>query len=209
MWGRIGVSANRTYVLGLTGGIGCGKSEAAGYLVSLGAAHIDADAISRQLTAEGGAALPMIREHFGDGVFRADGTLDRAVLAQIIFADENERRALEKIIHPMVQREADAEIAASQAAVTVLDVPLLFESGLDALCDEVWSMTLDPETQICRVCERDHLSRAQARSRMSSQLAAAERDARATHVISTDRPIEETQAELARLYHNIIREINL
>ena len=209
MWGRTGVSANKTYVLGLTGGIGCGKSAAAQFLESLGAAHIDADAISRELTAQDGAALPLIRNHFGDDVFTSDGTLNRAALAQVVFYDEAQRRALERIIHPMVRREVINRIKASDAAVTVLDVPLLFESGLDTLCDAVWSMSLDTRTQVERVCERDGLSPEQAMARVRSQMSARERDARATCVISSDRPVEETQAELAELYHNIIREISL
>ena len=103
--------ANKPYIIGLTGGIGCGKSEAAQYLESLGAAHLDADAVSRRLTAapgaEGdaaGAALPEIRRVFGDEVFRPDGTLDRAALGNRVFGDEAARRALEGILHPLVQR---------------------------------------------------------------------------------------------------------
>ena len=96
--------ANKPYIIGLTGGIGCGKSEAAQFLKSLGAAHIDADEISRALTGENGEALPEIRERFGDGAFREDGTLDRARMAEFIFSNEAARRALEGILHPLVQR---------------------------------------------------------------------------------------------------------
>lgn len=194
------MSANKTFVLGLTGGIGCGKSAAAQYLASLGAAHIDADAISRALTAPGGAALPEIRKAFGDGVFMPDGTLNRAALAQIVFADGAQRAVLEGVVHPRVRAEVLAEIAASRAPVTVLDAPLLFEAGLDALCDTVWSMSLGAREQLERVCVRDGLTRAQAQARIDSQLSMAARNARAARVIDSGRPIEETRAELARLY---------
>ena len=97
--------ANKPYVIGLTGGIGCGKTEAARYLESLGAAHLDADAVSRSLTAENGEALDEIRRVFGDNVFREDGTLDRGRLGKLVFANEPARRALEGILHPLVQRD--------------------------------------------------------------------------------------------------------
>ncbi len=187
-------------MLGLTGGIGCGKSEAARYLASLGAAHVDADAISRALTEPGGAALPAIRREFGARVFAPDGALDRAALAEVAFANPDAKRRLEGIIHPLVWTEARREIAEADAPVVVLDVPLLFESGMDALCDETWAMSAPEEAQIARVRERDGLTETQVRARIANQMPMAERDARATHAIDSARPIEETRAELRRLY---------
>ena len=99
------MSANRPYIIGLTGGIGTGKSEAAKFLASLGAVHLDADAISHELTKPGGEALEPIRAEFGEGVFREDGTLDRQALAQITFSDPARKRALEGILHPRIQRD--------------------------------------------------------------------------------------------------------
>lgn len=195
--------ASRPYVLGLTGGMGCGKSEAARYLASLGAAHVDADAISRALTAPGGEALPAIRKTFGDAVFRADGTLDRSALAAVAFADPERKRALEAIIHPLVWRRAREAIAAARAPVVVLDVPLLFESGMDALCDETWTMTAPEDVQIQRIRERDGLTEAQARARLRNQMTPAERAARAGRAIDSDRPMEDTRAELKRLYERL------
>ena len=119
--------ANKPYVIGLTGGIGCGKSEAAKFLSTLGAAHLDADAISHELTEAGGAALPEIRRVFGEAAFNADGSLDRASLGKLVFGNEPARRALEGIIHPLVQREMLTrmdEAAMNGAAVVILDVPL-------------------------------------------------------------------------------------
>ena len=202
--------ANKTYVVGLTGGIGCGKSEAARYLCSLGAKHIDADAISRSLTAEGGSALPELRRIFGDEIFNGDGSLDRRALGELVFHDVASKRALEGVIHPLVQRQAMDEIAAASAAgipVTVLDVPLLFETGMDVLCDETWTMSVPPEVQIQRVRVRDGLSTEQAQARIANQLPMAERNARATKVINSDRPMEKTQAELNQLYMQLLRRI--
>lgn len=202
--------ANRPYIIGLTGGIGCGKSEAAQFLKSLGAAHIDADEISRALTGENGEALPEIRERFGDGAFREDGTLDRARMAEFIFSNEAARRALEGILHPLVQRtmlrQMD-EAAERGDRIVILDVPLLFETGMDALCDECWTLYVDRETQIERVMARDGLDRDQAEARIDSQMSVEERNTRATRAINTDRPIERTQAELAALYHAVLKKL--
>lgn len=202
--------ANKPYIIGLTGGIGCGKSEAAAYLKSLGAAHVDADGISRSLTAPGGAALPAIRAQFGDEVFSPDGTLNRQALAGVVFQSEPHRRALEAILHPLVQSCAWTQIEEAGARgerVVVLDVPLLFETGMDVLCDETWTVTADGETQLARVMARG-LSLEDAQARIASQMPAEERNARANRVISTDRSIDRTQAELAALYQQVLKRLN-
>jgi dephospho-CoA kinase len=197
------VLANKPYVIGLTGGIGCGKSEAARYLESLGAAHVDADEVSRKLTGENGEALDDIRRVFGDAAFLEDGTLDRKKLGKLVFANEAARRALEGILHPLVQRDMLAAMdAAAQAGagVVILDVPLLFETGMDALCDETWALYVPRERQVDRIVARDGLSPEDAQARIDSQMPVEARNARATHVINTDRPIERTRSELEQLY---------
>lgn len=202
--------ANKTYVVGLTGGIGCGKSEAAKYLCSLGAKHIDADAISRSLTADDGAALPELRRIFGDGIFNDDGSLNRRALGDLVFSDVGSKRALEGVIHPLVQRQVMDEIAAASAAgipVTILDVPLLFETGMDVLCDETWTMSVPPEVQVRRVQARDGMTEEQARARIAGQLPMEERNARSNKVINSDRPVEKTQAELNALFMQLLRRI--
>lgn len=199
--------ANRSYVVGLTGGTGCGKSEAARYLRSLGAQVADADAISRALTAPGGAAIPEIRRLFGAGVFLEDGSLNRRALGERIFQNTEEKAALEGVIHPLVRSALVAAVDASPARVTVLDVPLLFETGMDVLCDETWTMSVSPEVQVERVRVRDGLSTEQAQARIANQLPMAERNARANKVINSDRPMEKTQAELNQLYMQLLRRI--
>ncbi len=201
--------ANKPYVIGLTGGIGCGKSEAAKFLSSLGAAHLDADVISHELTEAGGEALPEIRRVFGEAAFNEDGSLDRASLGKLVFGNEPARRALEGIIHPLVQREMLTRMdAAAQAgaSVVILDVPLLFETGMDALCDETWTLYLPREKQVARVVTRDGLTREAAEARVDSQMAAEARNARATHAVNTDQPIERTRAELESLYRAAVKK---
>ena len=204
------MSANRPYIIGLTGGIGTGKSEAAKFLASLGAVHLDADAISHELTQPGGEALEPIRAEFGDGVFREDGSLDRQALADITFADDERRRALEGILHPRIQRELMRGIdraAEEGAKIVILDVPLLFETGMDALCDETWVLSTNIETQVARVMMRDHIDRERAEARIRSQMPNEEREKLATQVISSERPMEKTQAELAALYQQTLKRL--
>ena len=136
-----GAKNGQLWVLGLTGGIACGKSSASSFLAGLGANVIDADKISRAVTAPGGEALPAIAQTFGSDMLDADGHLDRRRLAQVVFSDDASRRALEGIIHPLVQQATlrrIRELAAAGANCAVLDVPLLYETGMDVLCDEVW-----------------------------------------------------------------------
>ena len=204
------MSANRPYIIGLTGGIGTGKSEAAKFLASLGAVHLDADAISHELTKPGGEALEPIRAEFGEGVFREDGTLDRQALANITFSDPARKRALEAILHPRIQRDIMRGIdraAEEGAKVVILDVPLLFETGMDALCDETWVLSADAETQVARVMMRDRVEREQVEARIQSQMPAEEKEKLATQVIPTERPMEKTQAELAALYQQVLKRL--
>lgn len=201
--------ANKPYIIGLTGGIGCGKSEAASHLKALGAVHVDADAISRSLTAPGGEALSAVREKFGDEVFYEDGTLNRAALSEIVFHSEAHRRMLEGIIHPLVQKntlERIQEAAEHGEKVVILDVPLLFETGMDVLCDETWTLVVGAETQLKRVMMRG-LTAEQAQARIDSQMSAEERSARSTRTINTDRPIERTQSELTSLYQQVLKRV--
>ena len=162
---------SKPYVLGLTGGIACGKSHVAAELRALGVPVLDADAISRAVTAEGGEALPAIRAAFGEGVFDGDA-LDRRALGRIVFADDEKRRRLEEIIHPLVTARMLRETAEAGAPIVGWDVPLLYETGLDALCDEVWCAWIPRAVQLSRLMARDGLTRAEAEDRIRSQMSA-------------------------------------
>lgn len=195
--------ANKPYVIGLTGSTGSGKTEAAKYLESLGAARFDADEVSHAVTAPGGVALPAIRAQFGDEVFHPDGTLNRPALADIVFRSMPHRRALEGIIHPLVQRTLLENMDAAAAAgvqMAILDVPLLFECGMDALCDETWALYVSRDRQIERIVTRDGLTREAAEARIDSVMPTEKRNALATHAINTDQPVEKTRQILTQLY---------
>ena len=198
-------------IIGLTGGIACGKSNISATLRELGAVVIDGDALSRQLTAPGGIALPAIREQFGDEVFHEDGTLNRQALGRIVFSDIDRRHALEAIIHPMIQHKMISDLQEAERngePVVFLSVPLLYETGMDALCDETWVLHTDRETQIRRLQERDGMEAADAEKRIDSQMNPEERMARANVVIRTGRSIEQTRAELGSLYRDLKKRIS-
>ena len=172
------------YTIAVTGGIACGKSTVASILRELGATVIDADQIAKSFTEPGGQAAPMILEAFG--------TLDRKALASIVFSDQKSRERLNAIVHPLVQQEMERLLAGLQTPVAVAEIPLLYESGMEDIADEVWAVYADEETQIRRLARRNGLSREEALSRIHSQLPAEEKAKRADHVIDNsfdERPI--------------------
>ena len=170
-------------LVGLTGGIGSGKSLVAELLAAHGATIIDADVLAREAVAPGTPGLAQVRERFGTGVLRPDGSLDRAALGRIVFGDPLARRDLEAIIHPAVRARAAALTAAApEGAVVVQVIPLLVETGQQGHFDQVLVVDVEPEVQLSRIVRRDGLSEAEARARLRAQ---ASREARlaAAHVV--------------------------
>lgn len=195
-------------VLGLTGGIACGKSNVSDTLRELGAVIIDGDVLSRELTAPGGEALPAIRARFGDGVFHEDGMLNRRGLGAVIFGHDEARLALDNIMQPLLWaliRRRMEEARTAGADVCVLDMPLLYEAGLDALCDTVWCVYIPEETQIERLMARDGFTREEALARLRSQMPAKEKAGKAQVVIDTSGSISYTKAMLPALYERELR----
>lgn len=190
------------YVIGLTGGIACGKSHLARTLRDAGACLVDADEISRSLTAEGGPALEKIRAAFGDGVFQGE-KLDRRALGERVFADESALARLNAILHPMIFEEMRRRID-EEKGIVVMDVPLLYETGLDGWCDEIWCAYVPQKEQIKRLRARDGLTRKAALERIRAQMPAREKANRADRVIRTDRDREASAAEVLRLWQNVL-----
>lgn len=185
------------YTIGLTGGIACGKTAAAQALGVLGAEVIDADAIAHALTAPGGAAA--------DAVLARFGTLDRKALGRAVFSDEAARRDLNAIVHPLVISAVKGALAAAKAPVCVMDVPLLYEAGMEGMADEVWVVHVPPAEQLRRVMERDGLSEADARARVNSQMPTEEKLRRADAAVDTSGPKEETAKHIEALYAAALR----
>jgi dephospho-CoA kinase len=176
--------------LGLTGGIGSGKSTVLAMLQACGATAIDADAISRSLTAPGGAALPAIAERFGADFLAADGSMDRARMREHAYAHPEARRQLEEIIHPLVGQESARQEAAALAAharCIVYDIPLLVESGRwRGRLDRVLVVDCEPETQVARVVARSALTPEAVRAIIAAQAPRALRLAAADLVICNE-----------------------
>ena len=190
-------------VLGLTGGIACGKSNISQTLRELGAVIVDGDVLSRELTANGGAALCDIRAAFGEGVFLPDGSLNRRALGSIVFQDDKARDTLDGIMQPLlltlILRDIE-DARLSGAAVCVLDMPLLYEKDINRLCDRVWCAFVPREMQLTRLMERDGFTREEAESRLRSQLPADEKAARADVVIDTSGSMDYTKDCVISLY---------
>jgi dephospho-CoA kinase len=206
------MSANRNiYIVGLTGGIASGKSEAARMLGDMGARCVDADAISRRLTSEPGETLDMIRAEFGDGVFDEEGALIRSKLADIVFNDPAKRKALDALTHPAIQKTMLDEVEQADKAgekIVFLNVPLLFETGMDALCDETWLISCDEDVQLDRLMERDGMDEDQARARIASQMSLEDKTRRATVVIDNRGQLDRLYSQLSGLYQALVKKVN-
>jgi dephospho-CoA kinase len=190
--GRPRLPSALVLLIGLTGGIGSGKSTVSGLLAERGAVVIDADAITRELQQPGTPVLAAMVERFGDGILAPDGTLDRQAVADIVFADSDALADLGKIVHPAVgaeiarrlQEEADTD------HVVVLDVPLLVESGRDDMAALV-VVDVDPEIAVRRLVEQRGMREDDARARMARQASREERRAKADVVIDNSGSLDD------------------
>ncbi len=200
MTGRLAqarTSTGRSLRIGVTGPIGCGKSQVVRWLAELGVAVVDADAISRSVTSPGHPAHDVILRRFGAAVAGADGTLDRAALARIVFADPAALAELESIVHPAVRPRILEAIDTAErdgAPAVAVEAIKLVEGGLAALCDEVWLVLCNPVVQLERLAARG-TSRADAEQRIAAQAGLAERlRPVATRVLDTSGELAATRA---------------
>ena len=191
------------YVIGLTGGIACGKSNLSRYLKASGVPVIDADEISRSVTAKGGPALPAIRAIWGDGVFDGE-ELNRRALSDIVFSDPAARDQLNAIIHPMVLSEIRRQLDAAEGPV-VMDVPLLYEVGMDTWCQEIWCAYAPQKEQVRRVRKRGQITYAEALRRIHSQMPVMEKRKRADRVIRTTGTKEESGRMALALWQDAVK----
>lgn len=190
----------------LTGGIATGKSHVRALMEAAGVPTIDADVLARDAVAPGSPGLAAVIERFGPDVLDAAGALDRRRLGEIVFADPAARQALERIVHPIVQRAIRdwfATLDARRHPVAVADIPLLFETGREGEFDAVVVTACDERTQLRRIVTRDGLSEEEARARVAAQMPLAEKIARADYVVRTDGPLADTEAQVRRILDTI------
>ena len=192
--------------VGLTGGIGAGKSEVSRLLVECGAVLVDADRIAREVVAPGTPGLASIVEAFGTGVLAADGSLDRPRLGSIVFSDKERLAVLNSIVHPLVgARSGELESAAAEDAVVVHDVPLLAENGLAPLYDLVVVVDTAPETQLDRLVRLRGMTEEDARARMAVQATREKRLAVADIVIDNNVPLENLRRRVRDVWADLVR----
>ncbi|MFJ9719662.1 dephospho-CoA kinase [Streptomyces sp. NPDC101213] len=192
--------------VGLTGGIGAGKSEVSRLLVECGAVLIDADRIAREVVAPGTPGLAAVVETFGEGVLTADGSLDRPGLGSLVFADPDKLAALNAIVHPLVgARSRELETAAPEDAVVVHDVPLLTENGLAPLYDVVVVVDADPATQLDRLVRLRGMTEADARARMAAQATREQRRGIADIVVDNDVPLPDLERRVKDVWADLVR----
>lgn len=191
--------------VGLTGGIGSGKSKAADFFSQLGAAVIDTDAIAHELTGPGGAAMGDIERAFGQEYLREDGSLDRARMRALVFSTPQSKRRLEAILHPLIRQVSLERVASARTPYSVLVVPLLFETGsyLDLL-DRVLVIDCDEARQIARTMARSKLDEDEVRRIMSAQISREARLAAADDVIVNDADIATLKQRVAVLHRQYL-----
>ncbi|MFI2510328.1 dephospho-CoA kinase [Streptomyces sp. NPDC018972] len=192
--------------VGLTGGIGAGKSEVSRLLVECGAVLIDADRIAREVVEPGTPGLAAVVDAFGPEVLTADGRLDRPKLGSIVFADPERLAVLNSIVHPLVgARSRELEGAAAEDDVVVHDVPLLTENGLAPLYDLVIVVDASPETQLDRLVGRRGMTAEDARARMAAQATREQRREIADIVIDNDVPLDELEQRVKDVWSGLVR----
>lgn len=199
------------YVVGLTGGIGSGKSTVAEFFVAAGATLVDTDAIAHELTGPDGAAMPALRAAFGPQIVDAQGALARATMRRLVFADPSAKRKLEDILHPMIRRLAAERCRAAVSPYVILAVPLLVESGgYRERCQRILAVDCPESLQIERVMARNGMTAAEVKSIMANQASRAERLAAADDVVSNDGDLAKLQTQVAELdakYLRLLSEI--
>ncbi|AKC68417.1 dephospho-CoA kinase [Pandoraea oxalativorans] len=190
-----------TYAIGLTGGIGSGKTTVANLFAAHGIAIIDTDAIAHSITAPGGAAMPAIRRDFGDAFVAPDGSLDRARMREAVFSDNAAKARLEAITHPLIRTECERVAAEAEGPYLIFVVPLLVESGTwRERVQRILVVDCTEETQIARVMSRNRFTREQVQAIMARQASRAQRLAVADDIIDNDTQQAPLAAQVDRLH---------
>jgi dephospho-CoA kinase len=196
------------YTVGVTGGIGSGKSALTDRLEAFGITVVDADQVARVVVEPGRSALTAIAEHFGGQILLPDGNLDRAALRQRVFADEAQRLWLEALLHPLIRRELRARLKAAVSPYVVLSSPLLLETDQDQLVDLVVVVDVPEALQLERAMARDGNSEAQIRRIMQAQMPRDQRLSKADFVIDNSATLAQLEARAATLHRDILARID-
>lgn len=193
-----------TRVVGLTGGIASGKSAVSALFAGLGVPVIDTDLLAREVVAPGQPALAELVAHFGPEILDASGALDRRQLRERVFAEPQQRKALEAVLHPRIRALAQTRLAALTDPYGLLVVPLLVEAGVYPFIERVLVVDVAPEVQLARLCARDGVDRKLAQAMLDAQASRAQRLARADDVIHNDAGLDALPEQVARLHQRYL-----
>ncbi|MFV0597601.1 dephospho-CoA kinase [Shewanella sp.] len=193
------------FVVGLTGGIGSGKTTVANLFAEEGVDLVDADVVAREVVAKGSKGLEAIITHFGTEILTAKGELDRAKLRQRVFSDEQERQWLNQLLHPMIRQEMLFQVENATSDYVIMVVPLLFENGLDRLVNRTLVVDISPELQISRTVKRDNVDATQVNNIINSQCSRSEKLARADDIIDNQGEISTLKQEVQALHQRYLQ----
>ena len=193
------------WILGLTGGIGAGKTLVSNHLASLGIDIVDADMIAREVVAIGSEGLDKIVTRFGQDILLSDGALDRAKLREIIFSDIEHKTWLNNLLHPLIRQSITSQLANATSPYVVLSAPLLFENQLDVLCHHTLLVDVPVEVQITRTSARDTVSKEQVKSIIAAQMPREEKRQSADSILNNYRDIDTVLAELEEFHETFLK----
>lgn len=188
------------WVLGLTGGIGSGKSAVSAMFEEFGIQVVDADIVAREVVEPGSLGLKKITEHFGDEILTSNGTLDRAKLRAIIFADESQKQWLNNLLHPLIRETMLSQLKLATSNYVILVAPLLFENGLEKYCNHTLLIDVPVDVQITRTTARDNVSVELAKQIIASQMSRADKKQKAADILDNNRPLIEVKADVQKLH---------
>ena len=193
------------WVLGLTGGIGCGKTAVSNMLEALGICVVDADIIARQVVEPGSEGLKAIVAHFGADILLADGNLNRSALRELVFSNREHKNWLNALLHPLIRQQIIADLNNATSPYVVLVAPLLFENGLDKYCNRTLLIDVPKNVQIERTVKRDNISLEQVNSIIAAQMSREQKQQQADDILNNDRSLTLVKHDLIALHKGYLK----
>lgn len=197
------------WILGLTGGIGAGKTLVSNHLASLDIEIVDADVIARDVVAIGSDGLNAIEQHFGHAILLDDGSLNRAKLREIIFADSEQKNWLNNLLHPLIRQNITEQLTNAKSPYVVLSAPLLFENKLDALCDHTLLVDVPVEVQLARTANRDSVNTEQVKNIIAAQMSREDKLQKADSILDNHREISSVLLDVEELHHAFLQQAEI
>ena len=195
-------------IIGITGGIGSGKTAVSNRFLDHGITVVDADIVAREVVEPGTPGLSEIHQHFGNNILNADGTLDRASLRTLVFSSPAERKWLEELLHPIIRKSIVNQLNSANSAYAILTSPLLLETDQHQLCNEIVVVDVPEELQIKRSCARDNNTAEQIQKIIAAQMPRQERLDKACHIIDNSGPQTALDAQVERLHELFLQQAN-